>query len=150
MLTTKIIVVNPLNFCLSEGGEALSEAILKRVGQLTPDEAEASACKNLVTKVEAAVSALIKDKEGLTKEIDEIRVVGSYKKGTMLAGHPVADLVVIMKDTPTGKLFFFSSQNTIMLTSLSFHEVFKINNLLVAGVGFKELPIFHFLDLPNI
>ena len=32
--------------------------------------------------------------------IDEIKIVGSYKKGTMLAGHPVADLVIILKEIP--------------------------------------------------
>lgn len=82
--------------------EALSAAILKRTGELTPDETEAKACLNLVGKVEAAVGLLIKDKEGLNKEIDEVRVVGSYKKATMLAGHPVVDIVIILKQTPDG------------------------------------------------
>ena len=33
--------------------------------------------------------------------MDEVRQVGSFKQGTILAGHKTADLVVILKTLPT-------------------------------------------------
>ncbi|XP_065654006.1 interleukin enhancer-binding factor 2 homolog isoform X2 [Hydra vulgaris] len=79
----------------------LSEALVKKIQELTPSTAEQSSVQNLVSKVEVVVESLIISSVGLNIPIDEVRAVGSYKKGTMLSGHPVADLVVILKDTPT-------------------------------------------------
>jgi len=81
--------------------EPLTAALLKRTQELTPNNAEQQAVQNLVTKVESVVESLILAPQGLTIPVDEVRSVGSYKKGTMLAGHPVADLVVILKETPS-------------------------------------------------
>lgn len=37
----------------------------------------------------------------IRQQVDEIRQVGSFKQGTILAGHRTADFVVILKTFPT-------------------------------------------------
>jgi len=78
----------------------LNAALLKKTQELTPSSVEQTTVQNLVTKVETVCEALILSPDGLNIPIDEIKTVGSYKKGTMLAGHPVADLVIVLKETP--------------------------------------------------
>jgi len=79
----------------------MSEALLKKTQQLTPTTTEQGSVQNLVSKIESVLEGLILAPTGLNIPVDEVRPVGSFKKGTMLAGHPVADLVVILKETPT-------------------------------------------------
>ncbi|XP_046858986.1 interleukin enhancer-binding factor 2-like isoform X2 [Xenia sp. Carnegie-2017] len=80
---------------------ALTQAILKRNQELTPPSHEQAAVLNLVTKITDIIDTLIVCPNAADLAIEEIRPVGSYKKGTMIAGRPVADLTVILKKLPT-------------------------------------------------
>ncbi|XP_028399713.1 interleukin enhancer-binding factor 2-like [Dendronephthya gigantea] len=80
---------------------ALTQALLKRNQELTQSSHEQAAVLNMVTKVTDMIDILIVSPDAAELGIEEVRPVGSYKKGTMLAGHPIADLAVILKRLPT-------------------------------------------------
>ncbi|KAK3697182.1 hypothetical protein QZH41_013557 [Actinostola sp. cb2023] len=83
-----------------EDDAPLTQALLKRNQELTPSLQEQTSVQNLMTKITNVLDNLIVAPDGAEFGVEEVRAVGSYKKGTMMLGHPVADLAVILKKLP--------------------------------------------------
>ncbi|XP_054156054.1 interleukin enhancer-binding factor 2 homolog [Oppia nitens] len=79
----------------------LSTAILARNTELTPTPEEQTNIINMVSKVQMVLENITLSPGTFDAcQIDEVRPVGSFKKGTMKIGHNCADLVVILKTLP--------------------------------------------------
>lgn len=80
----------------------LLQALTKRNQELTPTDKEQQALNNLVTKVSSVLDNLVVAPGDFDKcQLEEVRQVGSFKKGTMRTGKNIADFVVIFKSIPT-------------------------------------------------
>lgn len=81
---------------------SLLNALTKRNQDLTPTDKEQQALNNLVTKVSTVLDNLVVAPLDFDKcQLEEVRQVGSFKKGTMRTGKNIADIVVILKTIPT-------------------------------------------------
>ncbi|XP_072174409.1 interleukin enhancer-binding factor 2 homolog [Diadema setosum] len=80
----------------------LQMSLLEKNTELTPGTTEQTAVLNLVTKISSVLDNLmVAPPANFEVSIEEVRQVGSFKKGTIMANSPVADLVVIFKTLPT-------------------------------------------------
>lgn len=78
------------------------KALVKRNQDLSPTTAEQTAITALISKIQSVIDTLIVAPDLFEPAIvEEARPVGSFKKGTMLRGYNVADVVLILRTLPT-------------------------------------------------
>nr|CDS33778.1 interleukin enhancer binding factor 2 [Hymenolepis microstoma] len=84
--------------------EELSVYLMKTLSRITPSTSETLSVGTLACRVMESLESLALAKSTSMFGIQGTSLVGSFKKGTMLAGHKIADAVVLLRDLPTIKL----------------------------------------------
>ncbi|VDO03582.1 unnamed protein product [Rodentolepis nana] len=84
--------------------EELSSYLMQILSRVTPSTNETLSVGTLAYRVMESLESLAFAKSTSDFGIQRTSLVGSFKKGTLLAGHKVADAVVLLRDLPTIKL----------------------------------------------
>jgi interleukin enhancer-binding factor 2 len=124
---------------------ALLNALTKRNQDLTPTDKEQQALNNLLNKVTTVLDNLVVAPGDFDKcQLEEVRQVGSYKKGTMRTGKNIADVVVIFKTIPTKESIEALSKKVEELLKESMKtEVISKTEMITVQITEKGFDIFN-------
>lgn len=144
---------------------SLLQAILKRNMYLSPTTQEQAAISSLVSKVQrildglimapgdfnacvcqyhcSTIRSLIRESIVLQK-VNATYQIGSYKKGTMLRGRNIADVMIILKDPPTNEIIqaLLTKMQDEMKTILS-TEIVAHNEFVTIEVNDNGIDVFN-------
>lgn len=82
--------------------QVFHSVLTKKIQELTPSQEEQTILSDFVNKIQTILYGLIVSPGSFDAcQIDEVREVGSYKKGTMIKGDNLVDLVIVLKTLPT-------------------------------------------------
>lgn len=114
----------------------LSDALLKRNTDLTPTTQEQASILALVTKIQGVLDNLsITPGSFDAAQVEEVRQVGAFKKGTMMAGNNVADIVVMLKTLPTKEAV--NALGTKVVEDLRLTDPREVLSMLINDAGFE-------------
>ncbi|XP_014676907.1 PREDICTED: interleukin enhancer-binding factor 2-like [Priapulus caudatus] len=115
---------------------AFTQALLKRNQDLSPTAQEQASVLALITKVNQVMDNMIVAPAMFEAcQIEEIRQVGSHKKGTMMAGHNVADIVALLKTLPTKEAV--NALASKVLDDLKESDAAEVLNMAINESGFE-------------
>lgn len=101
----------------STNDSSIESAINNRLKVLIPTEKEKCSLELIVKKVQSVLEELknYTGDDADSKKAEEVHLVGSYKRGTMMAGVNMVDIVVFLKVLPTTGIVETFSNNVLQL-----------------------------------
>lgn len=96
--------------------EPFTQALTKRANDLTPPAEELAAVTTLVSKVQEVLEKIKTTPPAALEtvcQIEDLKQVGSLKKGTILKGHRTGDIVVVLKTLPLSTCIELLGNNVV-------------------------------------